>query len=209
MNTPCSPAETSYDFRTKYTKTNVITRTLLEGFFGALRDLTANLQIDNALEVGCGEGFSTLRLRQMLRPGVDLAAIDVEQRLVDEARTRNPGLRIDTGSIYSLQHAPRSVDLVLALEVLEHLDEPERGLAELCRTSRRWVALSVPREPIWRALNMARGKYLSEFGNTPGHLQHWSAKSFHAFVSRFAAVHAVKTPLPWTMLLAEVPPPGK
>jgi hypothetical protein len=30
----------------------------------------------------------------------------------------------------------------------------------------------VPREPIWRIGNMARGRYLGDLGNTPGHIQH-------------------------------------
>ena len=51
---------------------------------------------------------------------------------------------------------------------------------------------------------MARGAYLSDLGNTPGHLNHWSANAFRNFVNDKAAVRARRTPLPWTMVLAEV-----
>ena len=37
----------------------------------------------------------------------------------------------------------------------------------------------MPREPLWRGLNMARGAYLKDLGNTPGHVNHWSKRSFH------------------------------
>jgi 2-polyprenyl-3-methyl-5-hydroxy-6-metoxy-1,4-benzoquinol methylase len=164
------------------------------------------LPVRRVLEVGCGEGFSTEKLRHMLPESADLQAVDVEDRLIDEARRRNPTVRIEQGSIYTLPHSKGALDLVLALEVLEHLEEPEKGLRELCRVSERWILVSVPREPIWRVLNIARGKYLGQLGNTPGHLQHWSTASFRSFVGRFAEVRKVMTPLPWTMVLADVSP---
>ena len=40
-----------------------------------------------------------------------------------------------------------------------------------------------PREPLWRGLNIARGAYLKDLGNTPGHLNHWSKRGFVALLS--------------------------
>jgi SAM-dependent methyltransferase len=198
---------TDEDFRTKYVKTNVITRRLLAGFFDGIGDLLKHPGLDavrSAMEVGCGEGFSTQKLRDLLPPQCALRASDVEQRLVDEARRNNPGLTIERESIYELPHADGAFDVVFVLEVLEHLDDPARALAEVCRVSRRWVIASVPREPIWRVLNLARLKYVTALGNTPGHINHWSASKFQQFVNRRAPVRARRTPLPWTMVLAEV-----
>ena len=62
------------------------------------------------------------------------------------------------------------------------------------------LIISVPREPLWRILNMARCKYLSDFGNTPGHLQHWSKGGITALVQRYFEVVEVLSPLPWTMI---------
>jgi len=59
----------------------------------------------------------------------------------------------------------------------------------------------VPREPIWRALNLARGKYVRDLGNTPGHLGHWSRRGFLELLGGRLEVVAVRTPLPWTMAL--------
>ena len=199
-----SAADTSQDFRTKYTRTNALTRRLLDGFFRAVGDSIAGRDIKSALEVGCGEGFSTAKLREMLPPGSTLRACDVEQRLVNEARQRNPGVTIERESIYELPHADASHDAVFVMEVLEHLEDPSRGLAEVCRVSKRWVVATVPREPIWRMLNLARLKYVTALGNTPGHLNHWSSRSFANFVGRFANVRACRKPLPWTVVLAEV-----
>jgi 2-polyprenyl-3-methyl-5-hydroxy-6-metoxy-1,4-benzoquinol methylase len=91
---------------------------------------------------------------------------------------------------------------VLAIEVLEHVDDPPAALAEIARVARGDVVLSVPREPLWRLLNMTRGRYLGRLGNTPGHIQHWSSASFERLVSRHLEVTGTWRPLPWTLLRA-------
>jgi SAM-dependent methyltransferase len=90
----------------------------------------------------------------------------------------------------------------VAVEVMEHLTEPRQGLAEMARVSTGHLVLSVPREPIFRGANMAGGRHLSDWGNTPGHLNHWSTPSFLKFVSQEAGIRAVEKPLPWTMVWA-------
>jgi len=195
-------SETQFDFHTKYTKTNSLSTRLLDGFFGQLEGLIRPLELHTVLEAGCGEGFSTTRLRKLLPAEVAFEASDIEDRLVAAARHANPDVPIRKESIYSMDRADNSADLVLALEVLEHLEDPARALAELCRVSRQWVIVSVPREPLWRTLNMARLKYLTHLGNTPGHLQHWSRGGFRRFVQVHADVNAVHSPIPWTIILA-------
>jgi len=87
--------------------------------------------------------------------------------------------------------------------VLEHLDRPSEALKELARVTRRWAIISVPNEPLWRVMNFARGTYLKEWGNTPGHINHWTPWGFRKFVRQSFIVHAGRQPIPWTMLLLE------
>jgi SAM-dependent methyltransferase len=108
------------------------------------------------------------------------------------------------GSIYELPFEDESFETVMCSEVLEHLTEPEKGVRELARVCRRWLVVSVPREPIWRGLNIVRGAFLSSFGNTPGHLRHWTSRGFVEWVSGYAEVKYVRCPLPWTIVLAEL-----
>ena len=53
-------------------------------------------------------------------------------------------------------------------EVLEHLQDPDRGLAECARVAREWVLISTPWEPAWRMLNMARGLTLTSLARLAG-----------------------------------------
>jgi hypothetical protein len=94
--------------------------------------------------------------------------------------------------------------LVSAIEVLEHLPDPKRTLAEMTRCAQRHLLVSVPREPLWRALNVLRGAYLPALGNTPGHLNHWSKDAFVRLLSGRGEVVAVRSPLPWTILLVRI-----
>ncbi|HMQ28482.1 MAG TPA: methyltransferase domain-containing protein, partial [Acidimicrobiales bacterium] len=95
-------------------------------------------------------------------------------------------------------------DLVLALEVLEHVPEPEAVLSEIARVGRGAVVLSVPWEPVWRLGNLARGRYVRDLGNTPGHIQHFGRGGFRRLVARHLDVREVRRPVPWTFVRADV-----
>ena len=50
---------------------------------------------------------------------------------------------------------------------MEHLDDPEAALEIVARLARPWAIVSVPREPLWRALNLGRLKYVRGARATP------------------------------------------
>ena len=193
------------NFRDKYTNSGRVGRILVDRFYGVVEGLLQSCasELSAVLEIGVGEGFSTQRIRGMLSEGMTLEASEYRADLAQLAQQRNPGIRISQESIYALKRDSDSFDLVLCLEVLEHLEDPEAALKELARVSRKYAIVSVPREPIWRMLNLMRGKYISALGNTPGHLQHWSTRAFRNFVEPVFHVLAVRTPLPWTVMLLE------
>ena len=95
-------------------------------------------------------------------------------------------------------------EVASAIEVLEHVPDPEHTVAEMARVANRFLLVSVPREPLWRALNLARGAYWKDLGNTPGHLNHWSKRGFVALLSRYGNVVEARSPFPWTMLLVRL-----
>lgn len=190
------------DFSKKYTHTNFISRRIIDNFYKKIAGLIRNLPLQDALEVACGPGFSTQYLTRT-RPDLNWRASDEDEQLVIEARQKNPNLVITAESIYHLDRLDDSLDLVIALEVLEHLAEPERALRELKRVTKKYCLVSVPREPLWRILNIFRGSYLNHLGNTPGHINHWSSAGFKKLVSPYFKIVATAQPLPWTILLLE------
>lgn len=201
MNRPIVEKE---DFAAKYSEAGTIGSKLINNFYRKIDELLLNVQINKALEVGCGHGYSTHYLSKSL--GQDcIEASEFDERMIPDAKARNPELRITQESIYELKRDDNSFDLVLALEVLEHLESPKIALKELKRVTSRYCIVSVPREPLWRFLNIARGKYLGAFGNTTGHINHWSKRKFIHLVSHYFNIIEVVDPLPWTIILAEHP----
>lgn len=118
-----------------------------------------------------------------------------------EWRRRAGGLlTFESGSAYDLQFDDGSFDCVCALEVLEHLERPQDALAEMARVAERALLLSVPREPVWRVAHMMAGRDVRDLGNTPGHINHWSARAFRRFVSEYGRVTRIAQPFPWTVV---------
>ena len=187
----------------KYGSRNPLVRRIMAGFVSDLQDLVDLTEPSSIHEVGCGEGYWTLLWKAQGRSvcGSDFSRAAIELARKNALEQGLGGELFRQRSIYDLNPAEDSADLVVCCEVLEHLESPEMALRVLRKIARRRAIFSVPREPIWRMLNMARGQYWSQLGNTPGHLQHWSRGSFTALVSRYFKIDETRSPLPWTMLL--------
>jgi ubiquinone/menaquinone biosynthesis C-methylase UbiE len=196
------PAGNSFD---KYGSGNPVVRRLMERFLGELDGLVTLSGASSLLDVGCGEGIVTERMAALL-PEAKVVGLDVaDPALLPHWERRRTGqLEFVAGSAYDLEYEDGAFDVCSAIEVFEHLERPERALAEMARVARRAVILSVPWEPVWRAGNMATGRYLKEYGNTPGHINHWTRKAFTSFAGRAGTVVSVRSPFPWTIVVIGV-----
>ena len=185
----------------KYETKNPLARYLLRNFERAVGDLAASVAPGTILEVGCGEGHITECL--LSRTRATIHATDISRTIVDIARSRLDSSRLsfETLNIYDLNPQIHVAELVVCCEVLEHLDDPTRGLAKLAMAARPYALMSVPQEPLWRILNFLRGAHVRTFGNSPGHLQHWSQKAFLQFIGTEFELLALRAPLPWTIVL--------
>jgi 2-polyprenyl-3-methyl-5-hydroxy-6-metoxy-1,4-benzoquinol methylase len=189
----------------KYGSQNPLVRRLMAGFERDLDDLLEQADPSSLLDVGCGEGVLVHRWARRLQPR-RVVGIDLEEESIQAgwAEHRAPNLEYRTMTAERLPFADGEFDMTAAIEVLEHVPDPAATLGEMARCAQRHLLVSVPREPLWRALNMARGAYLSALGNTPGHLNHWSRRSFVRLLARHGEVVQARSPFPWTMLLVRV-----
>lgn len=182
----------------KYGTRNPVARRLMKGFLDAVDVLVQRAGCDDIHEVGCGEGKLAIHLAGT---GRRVRASDFSEQVIARARENGQAAGVDVAfkakSIYDLSPDEDRAGLVVCSEVLEHLEAPDRALAVLSRLASPYLLASVPREPIWRILNMMRG----HFHDTPGHLQHWSRTAFVAFLSQSMDVVLVRSPLPWTLAL--------
>jgi SAM-dependent methyltransferase len=189
----------------KYGSTNPVVRRLMGGFHSTLDELWQRAAPESVLDVGCGEGVLTEEWSERLGDGriVGIDLDDPKLRAEWEVRKR-PNLEFRVEEATSLSFADNEFDMASAIEVLEHVPEPEATLAEMARVASRRLLVSVPREPLWRGLNMARGAYWDSLGNTPGHVNHWSKRSFVSLLSRYGKVEEARSPFPWSMALVRL-----
>ena len=194
-----SPAGNYYD---KYNTSNPIARWMMQGFFSAVTGFAKQTGERTIHEVGCGEGHLSSILHDA---GFGVRGSDVSAEIIDiaKAQSADHGYSIDfkAAGVEALQAPEDAAPLVVCCEVLEHLEDPESALERLAELASPYLILSVPREPLWCALNLCRGKYLGSLGNTPGHLQHWSTAAFVRMIERHVEVIDIARPIPWTVVL--------
>ena len=189
----------SYD---KYASTNPIEQRMMRGFMSALDGMLEELRPRRVLEIGVGEGHVMRRVRERF-PGVPLVGVDLPDAALSD-QWQEAGLPCLFGDATRLPFPDRAFDLVLAIEVLEHVPGPGAALDELARVCSGTLVASVPFEPVWRVGNLARRRYVRDWGNTPGHVNHWTRWGFRRFVAGRFDVGQVRSPLPWTMVKAAV-----
>jgi 2-polyprenyl-3-methyl-5-hydroxy-6-metoxy-1,4-benzoquinol methylase len=188
----------------KYGSTNPVVRRLMATFERDLGELFERVDPESVLDVGCGEAVLTHKWARA-RPATRVVGFDLEdpeiQRHWEERTAPNLEYRILRAQ-EPFPFADGEFALATAIEVLEHVPDPQFALAEMARCARGGhLLVSVPREPLWRGLNVARGAYVRDLGNTPGHVNHWSKRSFAGLLGRYGEVVETRSPFPWTMLL--------
>lgn len=187
----------------KHTSQNPLQKLLINNFYNYLVSTIKDLELNSILDVGCGEGFT---LNKLSNEGIgkNLEGVDFLQTAIDLGKKAHPKLTLKQGNIYDLEYKNDSFDLVMATEVLEHLDDPRKGLKELIRVSKKYILLSVPNEPFFIGANFLRGKNLKRWGNDIEHIQHWNSIGFKKFVKKEGLrIVSSRYPFPWTMLLLQ------
>jgi 2-polyprenyl-3-methyl-5-hydroxy-6-metoxy-1,4-benzoquinol methylase len=193
----------SHGNKQKHENTNPVQRALIAHFHRRLCELVSARQPSEILEVGCGEGYVLGALRDA---GVQcpMFGIDFSETAIEHAKARVPDATFNVQDARELANTGRQYDLVLMIEVLEHLPDAQSMLAVLGRLSKRHVVVSVPWEPFFRGLNFLRGKHVWALGNDPEHIQHWGRREFQKWVGRELEVQDAPLVFPWTLLSAEV-----
>ena len=184
----------------RYGGHNFITEKVVNNFNKAALSLANSIETKKILEIGFGIGSGGLVEKLKYKK---YEASEYNPEFLKQAKEKYPNLSLKQESVYDLKRQDDSFDLIILLEVLEHLDDFHKALREMKRVTRKYCLISVPREPTWRALNLLRGLYIKDWGNTPGHINHWSKKSFIKLISKYFDIAEIKTPLPWIVVLAK------
>ena len=203
---PTIRGDTGQRHRRKYESRNPVQVWVLERFASAAAREIERLSPETVLDFGCGEGYF---LERVLARGAHMPSvlgIDLRAEALTEARERCPSFAFEEVDLLSWDREPQSFDLVIASEVLEHLEAPDRYLRKLVELSRGHLLLTVPLEPWFRLLNLLRGRDLLRLGNHPEHVNLWGFRAFRRFVEQFAEIERAYRVFPFTVVVARPRP---
>ena len=153
------------------------------------------------LDIGCGEGFTTVDIAKSL-PQSKIKAIDIVKERVDYAKANNslPNIVYSKADLFKLKG---SYDLVICNEVLEHLSNYQEAIEVLLSLSKRFIIVSVPNEPWFRLASLLSMKYLNNGGRHPDHVNMWSSAQFRRILSRYGKVRRFRSSGVWSIVLLE------
>ncbi len=184
----------------KYYSKNPLKKICVKLFTEKIVKTISRLKIKNILDAGCGEGFI---IRKVLKniPDIKINGLDMNQDSIQFAKKILPNCKFTQGDIINMPYNNNSYDLIIALEILEHLKSPELALQELKRVTNNYCLISVPLEPYFSLGNLLSGKNIKQFGKEPEHLQLWNKKQIVNLVSQYFNILSVNVSFPWTIIL--------
>jgi 2-polyprenyl-3-methyl-5-hydroxy-6-metoxy-1,4-benzoquinol methylase len=186
----------------KYANRNVVHQYVLQRFLDAAHREISRLSPGSILDFGCGEGFFLKAMQDRGLPeDCRVTGIDARDAALAVAREMCPGFTFENRDLFHLTPEEYQYDLVMAIEVLEHLPEPAPFLQHLIRLSRGHILLTVPYEPWFRFMNFLRGRDLARLGNHPEHVNHWSRAGFGSWAASYVAIDRLYSVFPWVVLV--------
>ncbi len=96
--------------------------------------------VSNALDVGCGDGFSTYYMNEKIP---DVIACDRSEVMLKRHPLYDQGKTV-VADARELPFDDNSFDLVYGWEILHHISNPSTVLAEMARVSRKYVMVAEP-----------------------------------------------------------------
>lgn len=188
----------------KYESKNPLVKSMVRKFKKTLNTMVQQTKAKKILDVGCGEGYlMDFLLKENKGSRLKITGIDITDQIIKKAKDTHPHLEVHVGSAYKIPYPDNSFDCVTINEVMEHLDHFSKALYEVRRVSKKYVIVSVPHEPWWRIVNMARLKYLKDFGNTPGHVNHWTRGQLKRLLKAHFKKVTIKGSTLWNFALCE------
>lgn len=133
------------------------------------------------VEIGCGEGI-TLEKAQRLFSDRKVLGIDALDENIDICRQH--GCKAEPGDVYNLSLPSGSANIVLFLEVIEHLEDPETAIREIRRVlaPNGRLIIAFPNDAAFKLARILTLRF-QEASYDPGHVRQWTPRDMVNFLT--------------------------
>ncbi len=188
--------------RSKYFPRNPLRQYLISGFLEKVVFLVKKTGARKILDIGSGEGLVDFFLSRQDQ-GISLIGGDFDTEVLQLSQKINPEGAYLGLDARALPFEDSSFELVMMMEVIEHLEDYKKALKEASRVSKRFAILSVPEWPFYQASNFLILKNMRNFGEHPDHVVQFTARSLkNELMHLFRAGVEVHRSFPWIIALA-------
>jgi SAM-dependent methyltransferase len=193
---PLAPDTSNYR---KYQTKNPVMRAVINRFIRRVCAKVRKLGPRRIVDLGCGEGIVASELAG-LGLEFEYLGLDLDPSSIQAARQLSahyPSMRFEQSDILTAEPLERWADLVICLEVLEHLEYPAEAVERMMRWTASEALVSVPWEPWFRIGNFFRGKYPLRFGNHPEHIHQFKPRTLRGLLLDACQDVQIETCFPW------------
>jgi SAM-dependent methyltransferase len=180
----------------KYQSGNPVVQLLIRRFFQKLVQQMLELRPTTVIDLGCGEGVVADVLLKHLGQ-IKYIGYDKNPIAIREAERRSPAAVFQRADIFDVEPTPDAADVILCLEVLEHMEDADRFLKHIARLQPHRLIVSVPWEPFFRIGNFCRGQYLRRLGNHPEHVHCFGVRSLQSLLAHHFLDVRIERSFPW------------
>jgi SAM-dependent methyltransferase len=133
------------------------------------KEICVQNNLSTVFDFGCGSGYKLVKFLGNLKT----VGVDVEKTCIWLRRKYPERSWMEP---QDLEKIDQSVDLVIASDVIEHLETPDQMLASIGGLRPRYIILSTPDRDLLRV-----GTHNGPPGN-PAHVREWNFREFHAYI---------------------------
>jgi SAM-dependent methyltransferase len=137
------------------------------GFYKEVAKKTKHLIEGKIAEFGCGVS-PLLKAIETIKGKIDFTGYDCSETAIKFLKDKYHYNKFYVNNIYDKVN--EKFDVVFCLEVLEHLEKPEKAFKNLLHSAKKYVVLCVPNGRI---------------DTIPGHIHYWSPESLNLFVKKY------------------------
>ena len=133
-------------------------------------------QIKRIADFGCGDG---VLLSILNRSNLEIYGIDEDKNAIEFAQSKNSDIHFKQRSVYQSSFPDKYFDLIISIDVIEHLYEPLRMLEEINRVSHKnsIIILGTPIK-------------LTKQSQDPCHVKEYEPREFEEMLHKFFKIRA-------------------